>query len=472
MRRTKIVATLGPASSSKAVLESLIAAGATVFRLNFSHGSHEDHSRTFSLIREISRRRGEAVAVLQDLSGPKIRTTRVASTDGITLETGRSLVITTDENVVGTPERIGTTYEPLPKDVRSGDTILLDDGNLELKVRDCTAEGVHCEVIHGGVLKSNKGMNLPGVSLSIPALTEKDRADLAFGISLGVDFVALSFVRRAEDLKEAKALIRSFGGDAPLIAKIEKREAIDNLASILEEADGVMVARGDLGVELSTEEVPTLQKRIIAMANAAGKPVITATQMLESMIDRARPTRAEASDVANAILDGTDAVMLSAETASGHFPVESVETMARIADYTEENDEFQSPARLAGSLGSAVGRALARVAASVSYELQAPWIMVFTETGSTARYVSGFRPRARIAAVTPSEKVHRRLALLWGVTPILAPEASDTESLILAGQEAQMRAGLLKPGDRVVILAGQSHTAGATNLLKVHTVPD
>lgn len=231
-----------------------------------------------------------------------------------------------------------------------------------------------------------------------------------------------------------------------------------------------MVARGDLGVELSTEEVPTLQKRIIAMANAAGKPVITATQMLESMIDRARPTRAEASDVANAILDGTDAVMLSAETASGHFPVEAVETMARIAHYTEEHDEFQSPVRLAGTSGSAVGRALARVASVVALEIQAPWIMVFTETGSTARHVSGFRPRARIAGVTPSEKVHRRLALQWGVIPILLPSVSDTDGLLLAGEEALRRAGYVKAGDRIVILAGQSHTAGATNLLKVHAV--
>ena len=470
MRRTKIVATIGPASSTEAVLDQLVAAGATVFRLNFSHGSHEDHSRAVTLIRSVAKRRGEAVAILQDLSGPKIRTTKVAA-NGIVLETGRSLVITTDETVIGTPERIGTTYEPLPRDVKPSDTILLDDGNLELRVLGTTAHGVNCEVIHGGLLKSNKGMNLPSVSLSIPALTEKDRADLAFGLSLGVDFVALSFVRRAEDLKEAKELIRSLGGDAPpLIAKIEKREAINNLASILEEADGVMVARGDLGVELSTEEVPTLQKRIIAMANAAGKPVITATQMLESMIDRARPTRAEASDVANAILDGTDAVMLSAETATGHFPVESVETMARIAGYTEENDEFQSPVRLAGSSVSAVARALARVASLVALEIEAPWIMAFTETGSTARHVSGFRPRARIAGVTPSEKVHRRLALHWGVIPILLPPVSDADSLHLAGEQALRTAGYLKSGDRIVILAGQSHTAGATNLLKVHTV--
>ncbi len=470
MRRTKIVATIGPASSREDILDRLIAAGATVFRLNFSHGSHEDHARNFALIRSLAKKRSEAVAILQDLSGPKIRTTKVALDDGIVLKTGRSLVITNEETVIGTPERIGTTYEPLPRDVKAGDTILLDDGNLELRVIGTTAHDVNCEIVHGGVLKSNKGMNLPGVSLSIPALTEKDRADLAFGLSLGVDFVALSFVRRAADLRETKELIRSLGGDAPLIAKIEKREAVDNLASILEEADGVMVARGDLGVELSTEEVPTLQKRIIAMANAAGKPVITATQMLESMIDRARPTRAEASDVANAILDGTDAVMLSAETASGHFPVESVETMARIAHYTEENDEFQTPARLAGTSGSAVGRALARVASMVAFELQAPWIVAFTETGSTARHVSGFRPRARIAGITPSEKVHRRLALQWGVIPILLPSMSDTDGLLHSGEAALRGAGHVKSGDRIVILAGQSHTAGATNLLKVHTV--
>jgi len=470
MRRTKIVATIGPASSSEAVLDQLIGAGVSVFRLNFSHGSHQDHARVFSSIRTLARKRGAAVAILQDLSGPKIRTTRVAVAEGVVLKTGQTIAITTDENTIGTPERIGTTYEPLARDVRPNDTILLDDGNLELRVTGTTAHQVNCEVVHGGLLKSNKGMNLPGVSLSIPALTDKDREDLAFGLSLGVDFVALSFVRKAEDIKEGKELIRSLGGDAPVIAKIEKREAIDNLAAILEETDGVMVARGDLGVELSTEEVPTWQKRIIAMANAAGKPVITATQMLESMIDHARPTRAEASDVANAILDGTDAVMLSAETASGRFPVESVETMARIADFTEENDEFQSPGRLAGTSLSAVARALARVAAMVALELNAPWIMAFTETGSTARHVSGFRPRARIAAVTPSEKVHRRLALQWGVLPLLLPRLNLADELIQAGEQELRLAELVNPGDRIVILAGQSHTAGATNLLKVHTI--
>ncbi len=395
----------------------------------------------------------------------------MALDDGIVLETGRSLVITNDETVVGTPERIGTTYEPLPRDVRTGDTILLDDGNLELRVIGTTAHDVNCEIVHGGVLKSNKGMNLPGVSLSIPALTEKDRTDLAFGLSLGVDFVALSFVRRAEDLREARELIRSLGGDAPLIAKIEKREAIDNLASILEEADGVMVARGDLGVELSTEEVPTLQKRIIAMANAAGKPVITATQMLESMIDRARPTRAEASDVANAILDGTDAVMLSAETASGHFPVESVETMARIAHYTEENDEFQSPGAARRDLG--VGGGPGARPRGLHGGLRA--------SSALDRGVHGDRihraTRLRLPAPGADCRDH---AIGKGPPPAgssvgrhsHSPSVDERyrRSAAIGRSRRCGRAGHVKAGDRIVILAGQSHTAGATNLLKVHTV--
>lgn len=472
MRRSKIVATIGPASSDPKVLEALIAAGANVLRLNFSHGSHDDHARTVSAVREIAARRCVAVALLQDLSGPKIRTQRVERPEGIALRDGSRLVVTTDDSFIGTPERIATTYEPLPRDVKTGDTILLDDGNLELRVvsTDVSRGEVVCDVVHGGTLKSNKGMNLPGVSLSTPALTAKDRADLEFGLKLGVDYVALSFVRRAADVREAKDLIAAQGLSTPLIAKIEKREAIDNLAEILAVADGVMVARGDLGVEMSTEEVPTLQKRIIEMANGAGKPVITATQMLESMIDHARPTRAEASDVANAILDGTDAVMLSAETASGRFPVESVETMARIADYTEIHDASRRPKRVGGSSADAVARSLARAGATVAEELDVEWIMAFTATGSTARVLSGFRPRAPIAGVTPSEQVYRRLALHWGVVPILLAQVHDTESLIGAGTNALRNAGLAKLGSRILVLAGAAHAAGATNFLKVHEV--
>jgi pyruvate kinase len=338
-------------------------------------------------------------------------------------------------------------------------------------------------VVHGGRLKSNKGMNLPGVKLSTPALTEKDKRDLAFGIEHGVDYVALSFVRQAADVEQAKALIRSLGGTAPLIAKIEKREAMDDLPAILEAADGVMVARGDLGVEMSTEEVPTLQKRIIEMANGAGRVVITATQMLESMIENPRPTRAEASDVANAILDGTDAVMLSAETASGRFPVQTVETMARIAHYTEEHYGGRAPTRFRSALratdspvsvrggqGAQVARSLARVASTVCEELSCKLIVAFTESGSTARLVSSYRPRAAIAAITYNDDTYRRLALWWGAVPVKSEFAPTTDEMIVKGDELLKRRGLAQSGDRVVMLAGQSHITGATNMLRVHTV--
>ena len=320
MRRTKIVATIGPASREPEVLEKLIAAGVDVVRLNFSHGTQAAHLEVMKTVREISQRQGRSVALLQDLSGPKIRTGAVEG-GSVRLAEGAELTITTDAGVVGSKERISTTYAALPRDVAAGDSILLDDGKLDLCVLATSGSEVRCRVVHGGPLGSNKGMNLPGVALSTPAITEKDRSDLAFGVQNGVDYVALSFVRVATDVIECRRLIQGHGRDLPVIAKIEKREAIDDLPQIIEAADGLMVARGDLGVEMSTEEVPTLQKRMIEMANGAGKLVITATQMLESMVAEPRPTRAEASDVANAILDGTDGIMLSAETASGRYPV-------------------------------------------------------------------------------------------------------------------------------------------------------
>jgi pyruvate kinase len=469
MRRTKIVATIGPASRDPKRLEALIDAGIDVVRLNFSHGSHEDHLAVIDAVREIAARRDRSVALLQDLSGPKIRTGGVK--DGvIELGDGARVLITTDETVEGTPERISTSYDPLPRDVAKGDRILLDDGNLELRVLEARGEEVACEVIHGGRLKSNKGMNLPGAKLSTPALTEKDKRDLAFGIAHRVDYVALSFVRQAADVLECKALIASLGGSAPLIAKIEKREAVNDLPQILEATDGVMVARGDLGVELSTEEVPTLQKRIIEMANGAGKVVITATQMLESMIENARPTRAEASDVANAILDGTDGIMLSAETASGRYPVESVATMARIAGYTEEHYGSRAPARVTGGSASMVARSLARVASTVAEELDCRLIVAFTESGATARLLSAFRPRAPVVAVTPNTDTYQRLALWWGVVPLRSTFAATTDEMILRGEELLKQKGLAARGDTLLMLAGQSHAAGATNMLRVHTI--
>ena len=483
MRGTKIVATIGPASRERKVLESLAQAGVDVVRLNFSHGDQAQHLEVMQATRDIATHLGRPIALLQDLSGPKIRIGRLKDDKPVELRNGARVTITTDESIEGTDQLISTTYEPLPRDVTPGDRILLDDGNLELRVLRASLHDVECEVVDGGVLKPKKGMNLPGVKLSTPALTEKDRRDLAFGVKNGVDYVALSFVRQAADVTECKALIKSLGGTCPVIAKIEKREAIDDLTAILEATDGVMVARGDLGVELSTEEVPTLQKRIIERANAAGKVVITATQMLESMVDNPRPTRAEASDVANAILDGTDAVMLSAETASGRFPVQAVETMARIAHYTEENFGGRAPTRFRSTMrasdnpgagrvfqGSQVARSLARVASTVCEELGCKLIVAFTESGSTARLVSSYRPRAAIAAITPNDDTYNRLALWWGVVPVRSTFVATTDDMIVKGDGLLKQRGLAASGDKVVMLAGQSHTAGATNMLRVHTV--
>jgi pyruvate kinase len=482
VRHTKIVATIGPASRDPKVLQLLVQAGIDVVRLNFSHGEHADHLAVLTAVREIAAAAGRSVAVLQDLSGPKIRTGKVKGGE-VLLQDGATLTITTDETVEGTAQLISTTYDPLPADVAPGDRILLDDGNLELKVVRASGQQVECVVVHGGPLRSNKGMNLPGVTLSTPALTEKDKRDLAFGIEHRVDYVALSFVRQAADVDQAKELIRSLGGTSPLIAKIEKREAMDDLPAILQAADGIMVARGDLGVEMSTEEVPTLQKRIIELSNAAGRAVITATQMLESMIEHSRPTRAEASDVANAILDGTDAVMLSAETASGRFPVQTVETMARIAHYTEEQysrvpARFRSASRATDAAsaavkvapGSQVARSLARVASTVCEELGCKLIVAFTESGSTARLVSSYRPRAAVAAITPNADTYRRLPLWWGVVPLRSEFSATTDEMIVKGDALLKQRGLAASGEKVVMLAGQSHTTGATNMLRVHTV--
>ena len=457
------------------MLERLLRAGVDVIRLNFSHGEPEEHLEVIRAARDIAQSLGQPLALLQDLSGPKIRTGKVEG-GAVDLVEGARLRITV-EDVVGTAQRISTTYAPLPSDVKPGDKILLDDGNLELKVQGVLGAEVDCAVVHGGALKSHKGMNLPGVSLSTPALTEKDRRDLAFGVANGVDYVALSFVRKVADVVETKELIKSLGGAQRLIAKIEKREAIDDLAAILEASDGVMVARGDLGVELSTEEVPVLQKKIIDMANGTGKAVITATQMLESMIENPRPTRAEASDVANAILDGTDAVMLSAESAAGKYPVEAVETMARIARYTEAHqgphallalDELR--ARVLRGPHSAVARSLARVASSVAEELDCRLIVAFTESGTTAELLSCYRPKAPILAVTYHEGTYRRLALWRGVVPVMSEFTATTDEMILKGESVLKQRGLAAPGETIVMLAGQRNLAGATNMLRVHTV--
>jgi pyruvate kinase len=470
-RRTKIVATIGPASESAERLLALMEAGADTFRLNFSHGDQAGKSQLITRIRDLSRQRQRAVAILGDLQGPKIRTGRMQ--DGaMQLLAGSEVTITT-RDVLGAGGVIPTIYQALPQDVVVGDQILLDDGLMALEVLASDGrEEVRCRVIDGGLLRDRKGMNLPGVKVSVPALTEKDREDLLFCIREQVDYVALSFVRSAADILELKEILFAEKASLRVIAKIEKPQAVDNFAEILEVSDGIMVARGDLGVEMSPEKVPLIQKRIIRACNEAGKPVITATQMLESMIENPRPTRAETSDVANAILDGTDAVMLSAETASGKYPVEAVRLMVRVAadvegDPTLRQRIYQSISESKGyrSMQEAIGQAACRVADNVG----AAAILAFTQTGSTAALVAKYRPSIPVYAVTPSQAVRRRMSLYSGVRSLRVDIQGDTEAQIRSVEETVLTAGVLKRGDVVVITMGSPFSApGTTNLLKVH----
>jgi pyruvate kinase len=471
MRRTKIVATLGPASTDAATIEKLILGGMDVVRLNFSHGTKEEHRKRLDTVRKVAQRLGRPVACLQDLSGPKIRTGLVSGDDGVHLEPGSTFILTTDD-VLGTSERVSASYPELPNDARPGNRILLDDGLIELEVEAVSGHDVRTRVVSGGILKSRKGINLPGFALSVPSLTDKDREDLAFGLSLDVDFMALSFVRTGDDIRALKSLLAEHDRrDLPVIAKIEKPEAIDNLNSILELTDSVMVARGDLGVEIAAEKVPTLQKEIIRQANEKGRVVITATQMLESMVSHPRPTRAEASDVANAILDGTDAVMLSAESAVGRYPVESVRTMARIAAYTEDaQDEQARWKRQNASMqqSSLIPRAAAMAACGAAEQLHARYIVAFTESGATARLVSQFRPRQPVLAMTPSERVYRQLALPWGVTPHHLPRYDRVDEMFQKGMELLQTEKRVSEGDLVVGVFGTSPVPGATSMIKIH----
>ena len=468
MRRAKIVSTLGPASSSERVIEQLIGAGVDVFRLNFSHGTREEHAENVGRIRQIADNMQRSVAILQDLQGPKMRVGKLAE-DPIELEEGNRLTVTTRE-VPGDAECVSTTYARLPRDVKPADRILLDDGHIELMVREVYRSDVVCEVVVGGLLKSNKGINLPGVQVSAPSLTTKDREDLDLGIELGVDYIALSFVREPDDVREVQHIIERAEKEIPVIAKLERAEAVDHLEDILDVADGVMVARGDLGVELSPEDVPVIQKRVISAANRAGVFVITATQMLESMTDHPRPTRAEASDVANAIFDGTDAVMLSGETAIGKYPVQTVQMMARIIEKAEASVELAPPIlNLDSSLSfpGAIGQAAAAVSTAVSPKA----IVAFTQSGSTARLISKRRPRTPIIAFTPSERICRRLCLCWGVEPRQITLIDDTDRMVAEVEARLLSEGNVRFGDTLVILAGAPITARAeTNLLKLHRV--
>ncbi|PPS45874.1 pyruvate kinase [Chroococcidiopsis sp. TS-821] len=470
-RRTKIVATIGPATSQPEVLRALIEAGATTLRLNFSHGTHADHLRSVRMIRQIAFELDQPVAILQDLQGPKIRLGRF-ETGSVVVCKGDAFTLTS-KPIVGTQHKSCVTYDNLAQEVPVGATILLDDGRVEMVVKevDSSAQELHCRVVVGGVLSNNKGVNFPGVYLSIKALTEKDREDLMFGLDQGVDWVALSFVRNPQDVLEVKDLISSTGKQVPVIAKIEKHEAIEQMEAILALCDGVMVARGDLGVELPAEDVPILQKRLIATANRLGIPIITATQMLDSMVHSPRPTRAEVSDVANAILDGTDAVMLSNETAVGKYPVEAVATMARIAVRIEQEQAIAANPHKIKDTRHSIPNAISQAVGQIAEQLGAAAIMTLTKTGSTARNVSKFRPTTPILAITPHVDIARQLQLVWGVKPLLLLDLASTNQTFQAALNVAQEKQLLKQGDLVVMTAGTLQgVSGSTDLIKVEVV--
>ncbi len=471
MRRTKIIATIGPASDSTGMIMKLLDAGMDVARINFSHGTQEYHARNIQLLRETARQARRPLAILQDLQGPKIRTGSLRGGAPVELEPGKRFTITT-RAYEGDAERVCTTYEPLPHDVRAGDRILISDGLIELRVLRCTNDEVETEVVFGGQLREKQGINLPGVHVSSPSLTPKDADDLEFGLSLDVDYVALSFVRRATDIADLKMRIAAAGKKTPVIAKIEKPEALDDIQEIVRAADGIMVARGDLGVEIPTEKVPSVQKMLIEAANDTGIPVITATQMLDSMIRHPRPTRAEASDVANAIIDGTDAVMLSGETAAGLYPIESVKMMSRIAEATEasgRHSEHDPLVDLRLRPRESIPRAVSEAAIALVKALSVDAIVARTLSGNTARLISNQRPPVPVLALTPDEAICRRMNLFWGITPVWTHKATD-DVLEKAQQvyDALMMYNLAHEGNTVVLVGGYPFGArGPTNFLQV-----
>jgi pyruvate kinase len=470
-RRAKIICTIGPACSTEAAMRDLLRLGMDIARLNFSHGSHEDHAHNIHRLRRAAEREGRTVCVLQDLQGPKIRTGPLERHEPVLLKTG-SVVTITPQDIPGTATRICTTFPDLARELSAGARILLSDGLIELRVRGVRGKDVLCDVINGGTLGEHKGINLPGIALSIPALTEKDRKDLEFGLHHGVDAVALSFVRTAADVTAVKKIIASHNSDVPVIAKLEKPQAIDHLEEILEAADGVMVARGDLGVEMAPEKVPVIQKHVIRRASAWRKPVITATQMLESMIENPRPTRAEASDVANAVFDGTDAVMLSAETASGQYPRESVSIMSRIVVEAECNSNDFQFRRRREHRGLSVAETICESIAHSAEDLPMGAIAVFTETGNTARMISKYRPQAAIYAFTHMEPVVHRMNLYWGVHPVRCRQARSAEQMVAMAEQDLVTRGLIKPGDVLGVVAGTRQASGSTNLMRLHVVTD
>jgi len=470
MRKAKILATLGPASREPAVIESLLFAGANGVRINMSHGTREEKTEDIARARAAARSLNRPLAVLVDLSGPKIRTRQLMNGEPVVLKADDTFTLTT-RDIIGDEKQVATNYPDLAHVVEPGARLLLDDGAIAMVVESTTKTDVVCRIINGGVLGERKGINLPGVSLPIDSLTEKDIADLNWAVSQDVDYIALSFVRRAEDCARAKALIREAGGHAPLVAKIEKAEAIDHLDEIIATADAVMVARGDLGVETSVELVPVYQKRIITRAVEAGKMVITATQMLQSMVTNPRPTRAEASDVANAVWDGTDALMLSNETASGLYPVPAVETMCRIIESAEAGREIPTDnfIKWAGRQSGRVSRALCEAAAFAAEEMGTKVTAVLTESGLMARRLSALRPGQRIVALTNSEAVRDELALIWGVESLLMPHADSTEEMLKQGEKVLLASGVVDKGEMIVVMAGRLSGLGLSSSVTLFT---
>lgn len=470
MRRTKIVCTVGPSIETEERISELITAGMDVARLNLSHGTSEDHIRRLELIRSTSSRMKENVGYLFDTRGPEVRTGDL-SEDFVMLEEGSHVILTT-EDVVGTAERVGVTYSELHEDLKPGCRVLIDDGLIVLEVIAIEGREIRCRIIHGGELHSYKGLNTPGTRISLPAIDEDDRRDILTALDYEVDFLAASFARNAEDILEIRALVEERNGSIIILAKIESLEGVENFDEILEVSDGIMVARGDLGVEIPPEDVPMLQKEFIRKCNRVGKPVITATQMLDSMIRNPRPTRAEASDVANAIIDGTDAVMLSGETAVGRFPVEAVETMSRIAVRTEKDlDNRQIMQDMSRAIKKTVTDAISYSTCHVSSELKADAIITATQSGHTARMVSKYKPRAPIVAVTSNRRVASRLTLTWGVYAVVCPPVNTTDEMFVNAIQVSLKAGLINDGNLVVITAGVPvGISGTTNLLRVETV--
>ena len=470
-RRAKIVATLGPASNTEPVFRNLVRAGVDVVRLNFSHGTHEEKLSLIQMIRKVSREEHKPLCILGDLQGPKIRTNKLKGGEPVLLTAGKKLTITPRE-LLGDATIVSTTFKTLAENVEQGSRILLSDGLIELRVHEVLGDDVVCEIINGGMLGEKKGINLPGIPVRVPSLTAKDEEDLEFALKNGVDAIAVSFVRTAEDVRLVRNRVTALGGETWIIAKLEKPQAIEHLDAILQAADGVMVARGDLGVEVPPEKVPAIQKLIIRRAGEYRKPVITATQMLESMIDNPRPTRAEASDVANAVYDGTDAVMLSGESAMGKYPVETVAMMARIVAEAERNikEDGNKERRHRMHLHLSIAETICEATAHAADDLDLRGIALFTESGSTARQLSKYHPTSPIFALSPVDVTINRLNLLWGTTPLRCPKVNSTEALVDVAESLLEQHGYVRPHEVIAIVAGTRTKSGSTNFLRLHVM--